>query len=266
MSTPIPVLAIIAEACRVVLERRNELLRVGLLFLLGTFALDILALNYVLPMLAAATTDAAGEPVMDNRLPGSFLLILITNFLLVSIFSVGWHRLVLLGPEKAGGGLGVQLGLRELRYFFQLWVCFIGLIMIGGFLSYVDAAIALHIGVSPYATLPIAYLGFIPIGAYIIGRLGPSFAAIALDLPPEMSRSWQATMGNGTRLMALYLLAGLGWVAVPALLGALAGLLGLGELAPYALLFISAFVSTALLAVLVTINALVFRRLTGGPA
>ena len=109
-------------------------------------------------------------------------------------------------------------------------------------------------------------VGFIPIGAYAIGRLGPSFAAIALDLPSEMSRSWQATMGHGGRLLALYLLAGLGWVAIPALLGALAGLLGLGEIAPYALLFISAFVSTALLAVLVTINALVFRLLTGGPA
>lgn len=266
MSAPIPVLATIAQACRLVLERRNDLLRVGLLFLLGTFALDIIALNYILPMLAAATTDATGAPVMDNRLPGSFLLVMITNFLLVSIFGVGWHRLILLGPEKAGSGLGVQLGRRELRYFFRLWVCFIGMIMVAGFLSYLDAAIALRIGVSPYATLSIAYLGFVPIGAYAIGRLGPSFAAIALDLPSEMSRSWQATMGHGGRLLALYLLAGLGWVAIPALLGALAGLLGLGEIAPYALLFISAFVSTALLAVLVTINALVFRRLTGGPA
>ena len=266
MSAPIPVLATIAQACRLVLVHRNDLLRVGLIFLLGTFALDILALNYLLPMLASATTDATGAPVMDNRLPGSFLLILITNFLLISIFGVGWHRLILLGAEKAGGGLGVQLGLRELRYFFRLWVCFIGLIMIGGFLSYLDAAIAVRIGVSPYATLPMAYLGFIPIGAYAIGRLGPSFAAIALDLPAELSRSWQVTMGNGARLLGLYLLAGLGWVAVPALLGVLAGLLGLGEIAPYALLFISAFVSTALLAVLTTINALVFQRLTGGPA
>jgi len=266
MSAPIPVLATIAEACRLVFERRNDLLRVGLLFLLGTFALDILVWNYVAPMLAAAATDATGQLIIDNRFWGSVLLILITNFLLVSIFGVGWHRLVLLGPEKAGSGLGVQLGSRELRYFFRLWVCFAGMIMVAGFLSYLDAAIALRIGVSPYATLPIAYLGFIPIAAYAIGRLGPSFAAIALDLPSEMSRSWQATMGNGGRLMALFLLAGFGWVAVPSLLEALAGVLGLGEIAPYAFLFISAFVSTALLAVLVTINALVFRRLTGGPA
>lgn len=265
MSAPIPVLATIAEACRLVLERRNDLLRVGLVFLLGSFALNVLFFNYLLPMLAEAQVNAAGETVVDPRLMPGLLLVLVTNFVLLAVFGVGWHRLILLGPERAGGGLGVQLGLRELRYFFRLWVCFLGMIMIAGFLSYIDVAIALRAGVSPYSTLPIAYLGFIPITAYALGRLGPSFAAIAVDLPAEMSRSWKATMGNGRRLLALYLLAGFGWFAVPALLGALAGLIGLGELAPYALLFISAFVSTALLAVLVTINALVFRRLVGQP-
>jgi hypothetical protein len=261
MSAPIPVLATIAEACRLVLRRRNDLLRVGLVFLLGSFALDILFFNYLLPMMALAQPSLSGETPVDPRLMPGLLLVLVTNFLLVSIFGVGWHRVVLLGPERTGGGLGVQLGLRELRYFFRLWVCFMVMIAVGGFLSIIEVAIAIRIGVNPYATLPIAYLGFIPIAAFAIGRLGPSFAAIAVDLPSEMSRSWQATMGNGGRLLALYLLAGFGWFAVPALLGAFAGLLGLGEVAPYALLFISAFVSTALLAVLVTINALVFRRL-----
>lgn len=265
MSAPIPVLATIAEACRLVLQRRNDLLRVGLVFLLGSFALDIMVFNYVLPMLAATTTSAAGPPVMDNRLPGSLLLVLITNFLLLSVFGVGWHRLVLLGPEKVGAGLGVQLGLRELRYFVRLWVCFIAMVAVVAFLSMIEVGIALRLGVSPYDTLPIAYLGLVPIAAFAIGRLGPSFAAISLDLPSELSRSWRTTAGNSARLLALYLLAGFGWFAVPALLGVFAGVLGLGQLAPYALLFVSAFVSTALLAVLVTINALVFRQLVSMP-
>ena len=110
MSAPIPVLATIAEACRLVLQRRNDLLRVGLLFLLGTFALDVLVWNYVLPMLAAATTDATGQLIIDNRFWGSVLLILITNFLLVSIFGVGWHRLVLLGSERPGAGSACSSG------------------------------------------------------------------------------------------------------------------------------------------------------------
>lgn len=265
MSAPIPILATIAEACRLVLERRNDLLRVGLVFLLGSFALDILFFTYLLPMMSLAAPDQSGQMTFDPRLLPGLLLVLATNFLLVSIFGVGWHRLILLGPERAGGGLGVQLGLRELRFFFRMWLCFIAAFTVGMFLSTIEVAIAMRIGVDPMATLPIAYLGFIPVVTYAIGRLGPSFAAIAIDLPSEMKRSWQATMGNGGRLLALYLLAGFGWFAVPALLGAVAGLLGLGEVAPYALLFVSAFVSTALLAVLITINALVFRRLVGGP-
>jgi hypothetical protein len=265
MNAPIPVLATIADACRLVLQRKNDLLRVGLVFLLGSFALNVFGLNYLRPMLGAMTTDATGQLVMDNRLPGSLLLVLITNFLLVSVFGVGWHRLILLGPERAGGGLGVQLGLRELRYFVRLWLCFIAAVAVGFFLSVIDVAMALRLGVNPYATVPVAYLGFIPIEAYFIGRLGPSFAAIAVGLPAEIGRWWQATMGNGGRLLALYLLVGLGWLAISILLEVLAGILGLGELAPYAVLFLSAFVSTALLAVLVTINALVFRRLVGTP-
>ena len=261
MSAPIPVLATIAEACRLVLQRRNDLLRVGLIFLLGSFALEIFFFNYLLPMMALAEPDASAQAPADPRLMPGLILVLATNFLLVSVFGVGWHRLILLGPEKAGGGLGVQLGLRELRFFFRIWLCFIVMFIVSMFLSTIEVAIAMRIGVDPMATLPIAFLAFTPIVTYAIGRLGPSFAAIAVDLPSEMSRSWRATMGNGGRLLALYLLAGFGWFAVPALLGAIAGLLGLGELAPYALLFISAFVSTVLLAVLVTINALVFRQL-----
>ena len=62
---------------------------------------------------------AGGRAAQDPRLPAGMLLTLVIEFLIFAVFSVGWHRVILLGPGRAGPGLGVQLGKRELRG--QVW-------------------------------------------------------------------------------------------------------------------------------------------------
>ena len=260
MSAKVPVLGTILAACRLVAGLRGELLRVGLIMLLGSFVLNVLALNYLWPMVAGMTVDAAGNPVIDPRLPGSMMLMALIEFLIMTVFSVGWHRVILLGPQQAGGGLGVQLGGREIRSLLRLGACLLVSFMLAGFLSTMETAIAVRMGISAVGALLLSYIIVIPVIAFVAGRLGPSFAALAIDEPAAFSRALQLTAGNGGRLLVLYLLAGVGWIAASLLLNVLAEVLGLGQIAPYALMFLSALLSTALLAVLVTINALVYRQ------
>jgi hypothetical protein len=267
MSAKVPVLGTILAACRLVARLRGELMRVGLVMLFGSFVLNVLALNYVWPMITATTIDAEGNPVIDPRLPGSMLLMALIEFLIMTVFSVGWHRVILLGSQQAGGGLGVQLGGRELRSLLKLGVCLLASFVLAGFLSTIETAIAVRLGVSAFGALLLSYLIVIPVIAFVAGRLGPSFAALAIDEPAAFSRALQLTAGNGARLLVIYLLAGFGWIAASLLLDVLAEVLGLGQIAPYALMFLSAVLSTALLAVLVTINALVYRQIApGAPA
>jgi len=76
--------------------------------------------------------------------------------------------------------------------------------------------------------------------AYVFGRLALSFAALSVDRPMSLWQSWQATQGNGLRLLATYLLAAIGWLAVSLFFGLIAGTLGLSDAAPYTLLLINA--------------------------
>jgi hypothetical protein len=263
MTQKLPVLATLAEAVRLVVDKRGDLLRVGLVLTLGIFAIGVLAINYVLPMLRVVTPAGSAQPVMDPRFMPAMLVILAIEFLLIAVFAVGWHRLILLGRQRAGGGLGTGLGARELRYFGRIWLCFFGLIVIGVVFSSVELVIARLMGASPYSFLAAAYVGYLLVAGFVIGRLGLTFAALSIDLPFSFAQSWRATAGNGMQLLAVYLLIWVGWLIAALLFGALANALGLGEAAPYALMFINAVMTCVLMAMLVTVNTLAFRRLSG---
>jgi hypothetical protein len=57
-----------------------------------------------------------------------------------------------------------------------------------------------------------------------------------------------------------------GWVALNLLLGRLTNLLGLGESAPYTLLLIGALALCTLLALVVSVNAIVYGRFAASKA
>jgi hypothetical protein len=63
--------------------------------------------------------------------------------------------------------------------------------------------------------------------------------------------------------MAVYLLAAAGWLLVSLFFGLIAGALGLSKAAPYTLILVNAVALAGMFALLVTVNAIVFRRLSG---
>ena len=116
MTDKLPIVATLREAGQLVLQNRGDLLRVGIVFIVGFFAVGAIVWSYLLPLLAGAGVDATGRMNIDPRLPAGLLLTGVIEFLLFAVFAVGWHRVILLGIYRAGRGLGVQLGGRELRY------------------------------------------------------------------------------------------------------------------------------------------------------
>jgi hypothetical protein len=256
----------ILTAARLVIDRSGELFRVGLVFILGIFAIGVFALNYVLPLLRTQVPQvggaAAGQPMLDPRFFPAVLFMLVVEFLLIAVFAVGWHRLILLGP-RAGGGLGIAFGRREIAYLGRLWLCFIGMVLLSVAFSVFEYLLAGMLGADPGGFMIIAMTGYSLIAIYVVGRIGPSFAALSVDQPLGLGAAWQVTRGEGARIFFTYLLVSVGWFAVAFLFSSLAQLLGLGEAAPYALLFINAVLSAGFLALLVTINSILFRQLSG---
>ncbi len=254
----------VATACRLVIGRTGELFRVGLVLILGMFAIFVFALRYLLPLLGAEVPQTGGAhpgaAMPDPRLYPGGLAMLVAEFLFIANFGVGWHRLILLGPDS---GLGVALGRRELAYFGRMWLCFLGMLLFTFAFSIAEVMIAGLLGAEPRSFLAIASVGYVLVVIYALARLGPAFAGLAIDRPFGFAQAWQATRGEGLRLVAVYLLAGAGWFAVAFVFSLLAEALRLGEAAPYALLFINAVLFTAFQAVLVTINAMLFRQLAG---
>jgi hypothetical protein len=266
VSGKIAVMAMIASACRLVFDHLGEMFRVGLVLILGIFAIGIFALHYILPLLSVTVPQtggaAAGEPMPDPRIFPGMLLMLVVEFVFISVFAVGWHRLILLGPTSVRG-LGVGIARRELAYFGRMWLCFLGVVVFTAVFSTAEYALAGLLHADPRSYLALASVGYGLVTIYALGRFGLSFAAVSIDRRLGFAGSWQMTRGEGLRILAIYVLVGLGWFVVTYAFSSLARLLGLGQAAPYSLLFINAVLSSGLIALVVTINALLLRQLTG---
>jgi hypothetical protein len=263
MTDKLPIMATLRQSVHLVVQNRGDLLRVGLVFIIGFFAIGAIAINSLLPALMAGATQGGQPAAMDPRLPMGILLMVVIEALLFTVFATGWHRVILLGPASTGRGLGVQLGLRELRYFGRLWLCFAASFAIAFVVAFIEQFIAMATKTDPQNLMWGAEIAYILASAYAFGRLGPSFAALSIDRPLSFRESWAATKGNGLRILALYLLAGAAWLILNLVLGRLAGLLGLGDSAPYSLLLVSAILLCGMLAVMVGANAIVYRRYAG---
>ena len=263
MTDKVPVLGTLNEAVAMTLSHRRDLLRVGLVFIIGFFALGIVFLNYLLPMfpqtmLGGAT--AVSQPPIDPRLPSAVLIIFVIEILLFTVFSVGWHRAVLIGAER---GQGAQLGGRELRYFGRFWLCTALCIVAIFIVAFIEEFIGAALHADPQSLMWGAEFANLLVAAYIFSRLGPSFAALSVDAPMTFRQSWIVTKGNGLRILLVNVLATASGLLLNVAIGLLLNLLGLGELAPYTVVLIGALTLCALVAVIVSANTIIFRQLTG---
>ena len=266
MSANFAILGTIEAAAKLVFANRNDMLRVGFIFILGFFATGVIIYDFLLPMMTESQVDSTGQLVVDSRLPAAMLLTLVIEFLLFAVFGVGWHRVILLGAGRAGRGLGVQLGRRELRYFGRLWLCFLASFIIAVVFTLAEQLIGGRIASNPGGYIFVAEVGYLLVAGYALGRLGPAFAALSVDQKLSFVQSWRATQGISLHLFGIYILVVGAWLAINALFGTLAGALGLGQAAPYTLLLVGVIAFCAMFALLVTINALVFTRVAGGKA
>jgi hypothetical protein len=263
MNGKVPVLATLSEAVAMTVNHRRDLLRVGLVFVIGFFALGILFLRYLLPLFPEAMMDSAAtgaQPPVDPRLPGAVLLMFVIEILLFTVFAVGWHRAVLIGAER---GQGAQLGKRELRYFGRVWLCIAISFAALFFVAFVEQFIGIALHANPQSMTWGAVLTNLLVIAYVFARLGPSFAALSIDRKMSFRESWITTKGNGLHILLVYVLAGAGGLLLNVLSGLFLNLLGLGESAPYTVVLIGALTFCALTAVMVSSNAIVYCKLTG---
>ncbi len=266
MTTRIPIIGTLQQALQMVSTHRRDLLRVGLVFIIGFFALGIVFLHYLLPMFPPTMLGAdaaAAPPAVDPRLPAAVLIMFVIEVLLFTVFSVGWHRAMLSGAER---GQGAQLGARELRYFGRFWLCIVLCIAALLVMAPIEASISVVLHGDSRPMTWGAQVANILVALYIFARMGPSFASLSVDAPLNFRQSWSLTKGNGLRILAVHALAVFGWFVLNFLIGWFAGLLGLGESAPYTLLLVGDLTLCALMAVVVSINAIVFARLTGWKA
>ncbi len=258
----LPVFATLREALQMVAAHWRDLLRVGTVFIIGFFALGIVFISYLLPMfpqMMAGDTGAGSQPPVDPRLPLAVLIMFVIEILLLTVFAVGWHRAVLIGPER---GQGAQLGWRELRYFGRFWFCIAISIASMFVLAFAETFLGAAMHADPQSMTIGAELSYLVVIGYVFARLGPSFAALSVDRTITFRESLTVTKGNGLRILLIHALAAGGGLILNIAIGVILNLLGLSEIAPYTVMLVGALTFCALIAVIVSINAIVFRRLT----
>jgi hypothetical protein len=189
---------------------------------------------------------------------------------------VGWQRAILAGEAPA-----TRLGRRELR--------FLGYALLVGVIAAALAATALMLVLPLAVVAPMLPKGFLialvakliafAVLGTVLARLALSFPALALDRRGDvLEQAWQDSRGNGVRLFAGLLLAGLPFVLAHQLMAELLGTSGWWTghrayaLAPTAaiaqslagaLLVVGSFLA---LAVATAFLALAYRQLAAGAA
>lgn len=248
---------LIADAFRVVTGQMRALLDI---------ALVPTVLSTVLALLGRWLSGDRVEPL-------EAMAVKLVDFVPTAMFAVAWYRLVLLGPGAVSGMPGFGWTARERGYLGQLLlISAIPIILHGLFWIIMPWPME---GLSP-GTLPPGVETAMPVGlaftvtAIIALRLSFGLVAPSVDLAWSPHLSWRYGKGNGpTILFALLLLMVIGLIVktmaaaiLVALLGSLFGVpLSVG---PWLLLtLLTETVAYISIAPLVTVQALIFRALTG---
>ncbi len=204
MTTKIPMIAAARRTYGFLWEHREHFVRVSWPWVLGlvvaTTAAQIL-------IGAPAATMSPDSGVGAGMMTGSLLSIAISLFsvLVGAAVAVTWHRTLLLGPT-ADGADKLNLDRRTLIYFGYVMLInlVVGLVaglagaLLGGVLSLAAGTAGMVLGFG---------VGFLLVG-YLTARWTMLFPAIAVgDDSVRITRSWEATRGNGWRILLGSLLA-----------------------------------------------------------
>ncbi len=226
--------------------QRDELLRLGVVPLVLLLAILVPLGDIAEAVTASISPNGIGDPDLLIEL----MLLAIAYGFVVAAFSVNWLRQLTLGP-KAAPGLGLNVGMRHIRFFCAVLAIAMAA-MLPVMLLYPVFVIVLQGEAAMLAGVAMAFL----VWAALIARLSPSWIGIAIDAPIRLSLAWRRTAGQGFKLVVAMLAIEVGALLAQRTLETIFVGTGLAALAPMTYLFLVAvidLISIALeLAVLVT--------------
>lgn len=228
------------EAYRLLWRQRDELLRLGLAPVLASFILDCL------------TSDTTAEPTRS--------LSWLANIFPMTLFSVHWHRLVLLGQAQAASGLGIRWERRETRFLVRWLLLGVGVAVV------LAIPVTLAERLAHQSALGYPIFGAIMLFAiFLTLRFSLALTAIAVDAPYSFAKSWSDTAGCGFQLLASTLLSNLPVFVCLFVVDAIASSIGLAQAAPLSFMLLDNAALYLALAAYTTVLSLAFRRATGWP-
>jgi len=242
------------QACRRVWSARDELLRLGIVPLALTFALNLWASPMLVPFLVAIESGKEIDPAVAQSMMMPLFFAGMLSWLLNGIFAVNWMRSMLLGPSSVRG-LGTMIERRHIK--FVLLVVAAQIVLAFAF-TLILTVIALILPVS----LIILIIAFALMGVYltILLKLTPIWVGIAIDAPMGIRLAWARTAGSGIKLtVSVILLSGLFLVA-QSFVQLVFGVLGLLSAAPLATVFIFLFMQFVLTACVSTVLVIAYPR------
>lgn len=227
-----------AEAFNLLWSNRDGFLRTVLIPVAASFALALLAFSVA----------------ESNILP----LILAADLIPTTLFAVSWHRLILLGPQQAMSAPILRWGNRETTYLWRSIVLLIGILLAMAIPFSFALAIAQR---SAAGHLVMALVSLAAL--FIMLRFSLVLPAGAVDARYGFAQSWADTAARGFQLMGTVLLVALPSFVALRLVNGLIASTGLAAAAPLTVLLLNSVGGYLFLAAMLTVLALVFRRLSG---
>lgn len=241
-------------AFRRVWAERDDLLRLAAVPVAVSFALYLWVQDSLGEAMLTITPGQQPDPETMMAMQKPILLYGLASLCILGIFQANWMRCLMLG-RNAVGGLGLNLGRRH----FRLVLLAIGLQILATLILSIALTLATILVPSDAVQFAIFILGFI---GYVVAaaRLAPAWVGIAIDAPMKLGDVWRRTNGFGIRLaVALVIVSFLLFVLQMAFFWLSLGL-GVSELAPLALNFISVVIQFIMFAAIGAVFVLAYPR------
>jgi len=203
----------------------RDIVRIGWLPLLALFGLNLLFGTFEpLP----DTTDPQAALAQVGPMMGKALISLLGQSAVAAVTLVVWHRLVMLGTDRAAGRLPLRVGVRELRYL-GVWMLisivyvmlmllvdmaiilafFLALVVTQAVMMFAGGGTGMALGGQGELVTVVGWLGMpvaIVVAVYFTIRLSLVLPATATGKPGGFGRAWLVSTGNGARMVATSLL------------------------------------------------------------
>jgi len=202
------ILALAIETYRLMWTERRALLYVAAIPFLLTLAVTTVARLYVDDAMPPGFDEIAAvqslEPGLDGQPTEAQLaqarrwtvlsLLALVSMVLMTPFFTAWHRVSLLGVQRAAPRLGYGFGRAEARYLFYL----IGFSLMSGVLAFM--LLGILGALDGRIALPLTVAAIIAVGARLSLILPPS----SIDAPLRVTAVWRLGDGMTLRLIALF--------------------------------------------------------------